>query len=288
MSETYCDQSQTVGGSVDDDKFRRNQARSLAAATFADTVRRFHGRDGVSERLIARSWCEALGAHGAVSVNGWYDPPPQGIAVLSGLSRISFETLRNEASWPGEHVIDWAAGALYGYCSPVNTSDGMPGDFAITLYFGSDPRIRAHFRTAYRAAWEVLAVASKESSSRALFLRSGEIFHAAGLRNCVVSHTDTTPLDLGHTFPVSREVGLNGARRLDAEARDAIRRSRKFLNNDSDWDLRANGRFTIEPQLVSTADPALPQVTFHYVIDPEAGRILDEPDMILAEFGLTH
>jgi hypothetical protein len=270
------------------DKTCRNQVRSLAAATFADTVRRFHGQDGISERLIARSWCEALGAYEAASVNGWYDPPPQGIAVLSGLSRISFETLRDGASWPGEQVIDWAAGALYGYCSPVNTSDGMPGDFAITLYFGTDPRIRAHFRAAYRATKEVLAMAREESSSRALFLRSDEIFHAAGLRNCVVSYTDTTPLDLGHTFPVPSKPRLNGVRRLDAGARDAIRRSRKFLNDDSDWDLRANGQFTIEPQLINTTDPTLPQVTFHYVIDPETGSVLDEPDMILAEFGLTH
>jgi hypothetical protein len=237
---------------------------------------------------MARSWCEALGAHEAASVNGWYDPPPQGIAVLSGLSRISFETLRNETSWPGEHVIDWETGALYGYCSPVNMSDGMPGDFAITLYFGTDPRIRTHFRAAYRATREVLAMACKESSSRALFLRSGEIFRATGLRNCVVSYTDTTPLDLGHTFPVPKEFGLDGARRLDAEARDAIRRSRKFLNDDSDWDLRANGQFTIEPQLISTTDHTLPQVTFHYVLDPETGSVLDEPDAILAEFGLTY
>jgi hypothetical protein len=153
---------------------------------------------------------------------------------------------------------------------------------------GIDPRIRAHFRAAYHMTQEVLAVAREESSSRALFLRSGRIFHVAGLRNCVVSYTDTTPLDLGHTFPVPRKPGLNGARGIDAEARDAIRRSRKFLNYDSDWDLRANSRFTIEPQLVSTTEPALPQVTFHYVVDPEAGSILDEPDTILAEFGLTH
>lgn len=62
----------------------------------------------------------------------------------------------------------------------------------------------------------------------------------------------------------------------------------RILNDDSDWDLHPNGQFTIEPQLASTTDPALPQVTFHYAVDPEAGRILDGPDTILAEFGLTH
>ena len=237
--------------------------------------------------MVARSWAEAMGTHPAVSANGWYDPPPRGVAVLSGLSRISFETLRNEASWPGEDVVDWDAGALYGYCSPVNTSDGMPGDFAVTLYFGADPAIRAHFLAAHRATRDVLAVACEESSSRSLFRRSGEIFEAAGLRNCVVSYTDTMPLDLGHTFPVPTQYGLDGERRLNAGTRDTIRTSRKFLNDDSDWDLRASGQFTVEPQLASAADPSLPQVTFHYVVDPETGTVLDEPDAILSEFSLT-
>lgn len=265
----------------------RNPARCQAASAFTEVIGRLHGQSGISEQMLARAWAEMMSADLAVSANGWYDPPPNGIAVLSGLSRISFETLRNEASWPGGDAIDWDTGALYAYCSPVSTSDGMPGDFAITLYFGADQAIRSHFLAAHRAAREVLAVACEESSSRALFRRSGEIFQAAGLRNCVVSYTDTTPLDLGHTFPVPARCALDSQRRLDAEMRDAIRKSRKFLNDDSDWDLRASGQFTVEPQLVSTADPSLPQVTFHYVVDPESGTVLDEPDSILAEFGLT-
>jgi hypothetical protein len=116
-----------------------------------------------------------LAEHKGVSVNGWYDPPPGGFAVLAGLPRISFSTLRDERNWLGSEIIDWDEGALYAYCSVMNVADGMPGDFAITLYFGSDPAIRAHFLAAYRATREVLAVARAATSSRALFRRSTEI-----------------------------------------------------------------------------------------------------------------
>lgn len=263
-----------------------NVARKVAAMTFTATLKGLHGNAHVSERDFADAWTAALAAHKSVSVNGWYDPPPGGMALLAGLSRVSFRTLRDESNWPGSHVIDWGSGALYAYSSVVNVADGMPGDFAVTLYFGDDPAVRAHFLNAYQATREVLAIASVESSSQALFRRSTEIFSEAGLRNCVVSYTDTTPLDLGHTYPVPDEPGLDEDRRLKPTACDIIRKARRFLNDDSDWDLSANGQFTIEPQLVSSSDFNLPQVTFHYVIDPVSGRLLNEQEGLLNEFGL--
>jgi hypothetical protein len=264
-----------------------NPARQVAAKTFAETLKQLRKKDDATETDFATMWTRAMAEDDAVSVNGWYDPPPNGVAVLSGLSRISFHTLRDQSSWPGREVIDWASGALYAYSSVVNTSDGTPGDFAITLYFGSEPAIRHHFLDAYNAVRKVLAAARSESSSRALFRHSAEIFSRAGLRNRVISYTDTTPLDLGHTYPVPAQPVLNSKRCLTPETRDAIRTARRFLNDDSDWDLRTNGQFTVEPQLVSSSDPGLPQVTFHYVIDPASGGLLTEPDNILSGFGLT-
>ncbi|MGW7597074.1 hypothetical protein [Streptomyces antimycoticus] len=271
---------------MNNSKMVSNLPRKVAADAFREVLKRFQGKGEVSEQNLAQAWSEGMSVSDHLSVNGWYDPPPGGIAVLTGLDRISFNSLRDRSNWPSDHTVDWSTGALYAYCSPASVVNGMPGDFAITLYFGSDQAIRSHFLIAHEATREVLKVARGESSSRALFRRSNEIFESVGLRNCVISYTDTTPLDLGHTYPVLDDFVLDGNRKLTPEACDGIRQARRFLNNDSDWDLRSCGQFTIEPQLVSEENPELPQVTFHYVIDPSTGMVLDEPDAILEDFGL--
>ncbi|XVS64344.1 hypothetical protein ACQPYE_39915 [Actinosynnema sp. CA-299493] len=263
-----------------------NPARAVSAATFAQTLDRLRNRPDVTEKEFATTWLEEMRSHESVSANGWYDPPPNGIAVLGGLDRISFNSLRDEGNWPGSRVIDFHSGALYAYSSQVNTVDAMPGDFAATLYFGDDPKIRSHFRRTYAATQEVLEVALRESSSRVIFDSSVAIFEKYGLQNCVVSYTDTVPLDLGHTYPVVDEVELGANKQLVPVDQDRIRHARLFLNGDSDWSLDSCAQFTIEPQLIDVANPDLPQVTYHYVVIPGESSVLREQDSLLESLGL--
>lgn len=263
-----------------------NLARRAATETFRETLRRLKRRSQVTERDFANEWLAAMSSVDGVSMNGWYNPPPDGVAVLTGIPRINFTSLRDEENWPSTRTIDWENGALYAYCSPVNTASGMPGDFAITLYFGDNKHIRQHFHRTYQAVHEILTGIPSKASSGELFRHSTDIFDRWNLRNCVISYTDTVFLDLGHTFPALSTFDTL-TRKLEPAEQDFIRRGRKFINNESDWPLNSHGQFTVEPQLIDVGDAELPQVTYHYVVTPDSFGVLDDQDTILTDFGLV-
>jgi hypothetical protein len=164
------------------------------------------------------------------------------------------------------------------------------GDFAITLYLGSDERLQGHFRRCHRATREVLAVCSPRTTARDLFASSQEIFSAHGLENSVVSKTDSTSLDLGHSF-----ARLHGESKPDPDDRvlgqaaaNELSRGRRFISPEHTWSLGSVPQFTIEPQLRSATDSSLPQIAFHYVIAPgEDGTVLAECDELFERYGLA-
>jgi len=64
---------------------------------------------------------------------------------------------------------------------------------------------------------------------------------------------------------------------------------RKFICNQSDWNLDEEEQFTIEPQLISIDNPELPKVCFHYSIKKTKDNnifISNTHDLLLKEYGL--
>src|SRR6202000_2611999 len=98
-----------------------------------------------------------------------------------------------EKNWPGEILADWS-GFLFAYCSCVDRATGLPGDFDLTLYFGNDPTLTAHYRNCFDATDKVLHGLSVRDTSRGIVRRAAEIFSRAGLQSSVVSVSDPQPL----------------------------------------------------------------------------------------------
>jgi hypothetical protein len=271
---------------------RLNEGRRLAFETFRATLLDLLGRDGVTEVRFRNEWQQRLRDQPQLSTNGWYDPPPEGIAVFFGHDDadppFAFTSLRPPSFWPAERTINWRRGLMYGYCSPVNLPDGMPADFGVTLYFGNDPSVRQHFKRALSTTRQLLRELTPKTSSRTLFRWSESLFREAGMRNNVESVTNSVPVDLGHSLPLIREPQLKNGRRLTEAGRDVVQRGRLFISESSDWPLSLAKRITIEPNLISVTNPRLPQVSPHYVavIADDHVNICNECDNLLSEMDL--
>jgi hypothetical protein len=270
-----------------------NEGRRLAFATFEETLSELHGRPGVTEVGFRDAWHARLRAIDALTTNGWYEPPPLGMAVLfageDDPSRISFESLRLPRYAPGPETIEWSRGLMYAYCSPLHRTSGLAGDFGVTLYFGDRSDVRAHFRRAFAVTRDLLAEIGPRMRSGQLLERSQALFEEAGLTNTIASVTDSVPLDLGHSLPKLDRSALDGRRELDGTTIAALRNGRRFVSESADWALSREDQVTIEPQLVALGKPELPQVSFHYVVAMTEERtvVLRECDALLDRFGLT-
>lgn len=244
-----------------------NSARAKALEAFCVTLQKARAERGITEALFRDRWLERLRAQPDLIASGWYAPPPDGLSVLTASdedpARLSFGSLRDPVSWPSEKKVDWN-GFLFAYSSCVDQKTGRIGDFDLTLYFGKSARLLAHYRACHQATARLLDSLTRRDTSRAIFERAEKFFSDAGLQNCVLSSTDITPLDLGHTFPSLPSGKCVSA--LSAEQISFLRAQRAFLNGVSDWPLTPGMQFSIEPQLRAPSDSSLPQISFHYLV----------------------
>jgi hypothetical protein len=92
---------------------------------------------------------------------------------------------------------------------------------------------------------------------------------------------------LGHTFPKISVSTENGKRFLSDNEKDQIRLLRQFINEKDIWSLSEPIQFTIEPQLISTINKYLPQITYHYLVQYRDGfHICNDVDVLLEKFAL--
>ena len=262
-----------------------NPARNKAHESLKKTLDELYGKENVTEKLFRDRWLMNMSEEGDVFADGWYCPPPYGMAVLFG-DRITFDSLRNEPNWPGDTVINWNEDLFYAYSSPVDRKSGLIGDTSVTLYFGSNNKIRDHIRECHDAVMEVFSGLETVGTGGELFLMSQEVFRKHGLISDVISRTDNMPVNLGHTFPT-----LEGASEKDVlsqDDRNTISRARLFNNAAAEWRFTDGLQFTVEPQLLSVSDRSMPQITQHYVVkkDREGFIVCNDIDEILTQFDL--
>ena len=262
-----------------------NHARQKAFSSLKVTLDELYGKNNITEKDFAKSWQRNLEKYGDIIADGWYNPPPKGMAVLFG-NRVSFDSLRNEKNWVSDTMIDWNTDLLYVYSSPIDKTSGMIGDISLTLYFGKDEKIINHIKNSYKATLEIFDNLDKCQNSQELFACSEEIFAKYHLKNCIISKTDHTPLDLGHTFPYLDN--LQARDNLTKQEKQEISKARKFINESSKWDFTDGMQFTIEPQLISTENEQLPQISQHYLVKKmESGFIVcKDIDELLLKYKL--
>lgn len=268
-----------------------NRARSIGCESLRETIMALKGKESVTEQVFRSVWLETLNRSPSLIVDGWYSPPPHGITVLTATpdepSRLSYSSLRSEEYWPSARCIDWRNGLLLAYCSPIDRISGRAGDIAITLYFGTDQRIREFFRRAHHVVADLVDSISIGESPKALLKRAEAAFSANCLINCVTSVTDPASYNIGHTVPLLDPNSLS--EQLSEDQRCFCRTQRRFLNYAADWNLTNGIQFTFEPQIRSSVDAQLPQLTFHYLVQIENDKlhVCRDVDVLLREYDLV-
>ena len=71
-----------------------NNCRQKAFLSFKKTLDSLYGKENITEKIFQKEWLENLEQEENVIADGWYNPPPYGMAVLFG-DRVSFDSLRN-------------------------------------------------------------------------------------------------------------------------------------------------------------------------------------------------
>ena len=232
--------------------------------------------------MFRDSWFKNMSDSFDVFADGWYSPPPKGMAVLSE-GRVNFDSLRNPYNWSDDTVIDWD-GVLYAYASPVDRKNGYIGDISVTLYFGHNEKIIDHVKNCHEATMAVFERMSEGETARDLFRISQNVFEQYHLKSTVISRTDNMPINLGHTFPYVMNVSEKDI--LSEEDKLSVSRARKFLNETAEWTFEEGLQFTVEPQLVSLDDTEMPKITQHYVVQANNGDFLvcNDIDRILKKY----
>ena len=127
-----------------------NMVRQKAFNSLCITLEKLYGKQSISEKDFKNEWYNNLTKENNIIADGWYNPPPKGMAILFG-NRVSFDSLRNEKNWASDTIINWKEDLLYAYCSPVDKVSGIIGDISVTLYFGKDKEIINHIKNCHDA-----------------------------------------------------------------------------------------------------------------------------------------
>jgi hypothetical protein len=246
-------------------------ARSLAATTLACAIRDY--RSQLTEKSLCTEWAQRLAAEDSLLPEGWYQPPPNGVSVLIGtppdFTRMAYVSLRHEVTWPRQDITLTDDSIMYAYCSPVDRNTKMIGDLGITLYRGSDARIRNHLATCFDITAQVAAYAEVGMQLLELYEFAADLIDKAALVNETFSTTDQSGgIDIGHTLPWSyneptpedRAALIGGDPKTVAKT---ISRARLFLNAEESQRILPTMGFTVEPRM---AGPEYPLASFHVLV----------------------
>lgn len=263
-----------------------NAARQSALCALTATLAELRDSSGSTEQSLATSWRRRMKKDDRIAADGWYSPPPHGISVLAAPAanpaRLRYASLRARSHWPSFRPIVWNEGWLFAYASPIDRRTGHAGDMAITLYFGSNMALKNYYRHAHAVVRELLATITPADTSRTIFLRAQDLWLHNGLRSAT-STSDGNAANIGHSLPSLPPESLGA--KLSVAQRDRCSQQRLFLSDSDEWPLDARLQFTIEPQLLSTGDPSLPQLSFHYIVRVKDNtvEVCNDVDRVLEE-----
>lgn len=200
-----------------------NYARKVAFNALSYCIEKCFNKKRVTEKAFSELWIKEVQQDNDIIENGWYCPPPMGIAVLSGStkhpSRINYDSLRNPEFWPQDREINWSEDLFYVYYSPLSIKSNRPGDISVTLYFGKDARIREHFKKTHAVTLEILKGIEGCNSSANLFELYLNLLNEHSLLGCGLSSTDPALTNIGHTLPI---INLNGRNSLSDDQRKKL------------------------------------------------------------------
>jgi hypothetical protein len=231
----------------------------------------------ISEALVRDEWLLELRKDENLLPDGWYEPPPHGMAVLFGTdeegktNRVNFMSLRDEKNWPKEEVLlDRERGIIAVYASPVDKKTGIIGDFGMTIYLGKNPEIIAHLQACYALNQETFRQVKSGVEFNTLYHFTIERMKGKGLSNDVETRTVQSAGNIGHTIPGSYEDWTPIERQIIqsqhmVEIKNLISQKRKYVNGEESFRVRNGMAFSIESRPRVRGKPHIPMTLFHQI-----------------------
>lgn len=246
--------------------------------------------DGLSELEIKEKIVAEIKKHDEIFPEGWYNPPPAGIAVLLGKDRLQYDSLRNENFWPQNNIFLEKETVGLIYFSPIDRSTGMIGDIGFTIYRGVDEKIKKHLKNTYKvirsiAEYTKVGMEFSEICSFALNLYKNKF----KTTKWVTISSPNFTINLGHSIPGSFEENFTFGNTYE-EIKDSIRTKRVDVNNEEHFKIPETCAFTIESRLEDLNNPAMPSAYFHFIVCFNKGEktILENYDKIFSAIGMEY
>lgn len=252
------------------------QTREITADALYNALKKLlESKKPISEAMLRDAWLFELRKHSELFPDGWYMPPPHGLGVLFGtkenVGRLYFKSLRREKNFPRKDVfLNKKNGLVFLYAGPINR-DGIIGDMEMTLYFGRDKEIIDYLKLYYRLIKQIIDFIEIGLTFRAVFEYSEKLFAKHGFVNAIVSMTDPTSKNIGHTIPfIVDEMTLDEKDILRnekwSELCKLVSNKRIFLNAKEEVKITPNMAFTIEPGVRMEDRIDMPFVAFHTTV----------------------
>lgn len=254
------------------------ETRGIAATSFRTSLQSLlETGNPISEKSLADRWLLEMQKHQEIFPEGWYEPPPHGIAVRfatdTNFGDLYLPNLRAKENWPREEVyLDREKGMAYVYASPVSKREkGIIGDWGMTLYFGKDPQITNHIQYCLATNRKILDEVSVGMSFKDIYTLAIDTLAKDGFSNDVVSITDPSNQNIGHTVPglydpfsSEEKALLQNPESNWEDVKTVIKNKRKFVSPVETLEVQPGMAFTIEPRPISK-NAHLPNVSFHTI-----------------------
>ncbi|HWY79578.1 MAG TPA: hypothetical protein VNW29_04420 [Candidatus Sulfotelmatobacter sp.] len=242
----------------------------------------------ISEVMLRDAWLTALRKNASLFPDGWYMPPPHGIAVVFGSvgkeSRSNFQSLRPQKMWPQDNIfLNRDSSLITCYASPVDKKTGMFGDFGVTLYFGNDSAVKSQLQQCLQIDREIFDFIEVGKSFAEVYTFSMKLLKSYGLANDITSNADPTTTNIGHTVSGLDEAWTlqelhiiqEGETNWDA-VKTMIGKKRKFVNSVEQTRYMPGMGVTLEPRPTVIKNPEIPMVWLHntILINPDGSKEL--------------
>lgn len=238
-------------------------------ALYATLKRTLKSKHPVSETEFRDAWLTELRKSKAIYRDGWYIPPPSGIAVLFGPpikgGRTYYEHLRVEKMWPRKDIyLGGENTMIYVYCSPVNKKGYVIGDIGLSIYLGKNPKIKKHLKKCLDLNKKVFDYIEVGKTISNVNKYAFKLMKDSGLSNDVVALNDPSGSNIGHSVPVIDE---KWTKKTDwATKKDFIAGKRIYFNGIEQSKFKKGMAMTIEPRMVSIGDKDIPLTSFHTIV----------------------
>ena len=267
------------------------QTREITANIFAKSL---VSLDGNSEAEIAKKILSEIKNHDEILSEGWYVPPPSGIAILLDerpFGRLKYGSLRNSVFWPSEASRLGKETVGLVFFSPIDRKTNMIGDIGFTLYRGDNQKIKSHLRKSYAAILEIAKYAEIGMKFSELCSFADQSFKNKFkiTKWAPISSDPNQSINIGHTIPGSlgEKVAFGT---YPEEIRENIRTGRIHIIDTEHFKIPETCAFTIESRLEDFSDPDLPSVYFHFIVCFNEGKktILENFSKIFDVVGMDY